>query len=182
MARTRDAAGLPPVTLSCTDEACGHQFLTRAARHTVLRCPQCRRAVRVKRPRPLGWRRKPVARHPAVSAYESGAVCQESTPATSPPPGPVPAIPPPGDCDDGQDDDDGFAYMLDDAGTYVLADLTPDGRLVPVRLAEQRFRLIASGYCSVYGCTNGARHLVRGWPVCPDCRWDLAGIGAALAA
>lgn len=60
-------------------------------------------------------------------------------------------------------------------GNYVLADLMPDGQLVPVTLIDGRFRSIAPGFCSVYGCTNPARHIAAGWPVCPQCRRDLAG-------
>jgi hypothetical protein len=70
--------------------------------------------------------------------------------------------------------DDGYAYMRGPDGSCVLADLMPDGRLVPVILVDQLFRSIAPGYCSVYGCSEPARYLTRGWPVCPGCRHRFA--------
>lgn len=174
---TREPGELPPVTVSCTASECGHQFLSRAERHAVVRCPRCKRPVRVKRPRPPGWRRKPAARAPrAAPAPER--VCQESAPKAATVTGPAVAVLPrassaAGTTED-QADDDGWAYIIDGAGKPVLADLTPDGHMIPVQLVDQRFRAIAPGFCSVYGCTNPARHLARGWPVCPQCRRDLA--------
>jgi hypothetical protein len=71
-------------------------------------------------------------------------------------------------------EDDGFAYMPEPGGTLVLADLTPDGTLTPITLIGGRFRTLTPGYCSVYGCTSPARHMIDGWPVCQQCRQDLA--------
>ena len=39
---------LPPTAVDCT--RCAHQFLSRAQRHVVIRCPRCGHPVRVKRP------------------------------------------------------------------------------------------------------------------------------------
>jgi DNA-directed RNA polymerase subunit RPC12/RpoP len=164
---------LPPVTVSCTANECGHQFLSRAARHAVVRCPRCGRGIRVKRPRPPGWQRKPAASAPRARPAPE-PVC-EKTGTLGKPSGltPRPAPPSPEPNED-QGDDDGLAYMLNEDGRYVLADLTPDGRLVPVQLVDQQFRTIAPGFCSVYGCISPARHVVNGWPVCAQCRRDLA--------
>jgi hypothetical protein len=77
--------------------------------------------------------------------------------------------------DDGQDEiDDGWAYMPDNAGRFVLADLGPDGRMVPINLIDQRFRALAAGLCSVYGCLNPAQRMLRGWPVCTTCHRELS--------
>jgi hypothetical protein len=69
--------------------------------------------------------------------------------------------------------DDGRAYIRDDAGRYVLADLAADGRMIPVHLVDERFRVLTPGLCSVYGCHDPARRMVRGWPVCVTCDREL---------
>jgi DNA-directed RNA polymerase subunit RPC12/RpoP len=43
---------LPPIAVDCT--RCAHQFLSRAQRHAVVRCPRCKHPVRVKRPGTAG--------------------------------------------------------------------------------------------------------------------------------
>jgi hypothetical protein len=177
---TQHRGELPPVTVSCTADECGHQFLSRAARHMVVRCPRCARPIRVKRPRPPGWQRKPAASAPHVRPAPE-PVCKKTGPPGKPTGlTPRPTAPSPEPSEE-QGDDDGLAYMLNEDGRYVLADLTPDSRLIPVQLVDQRFRTIAPGFCSVYGCTSPARHIVKGWPVCEQCRWDLTE-PAALSA
>lgn len=80
-----------------------------------------------------------------------------------------------GNAEDGQDvADDGWAYIPDDAGRLVLADLTPDGHMIPVHLIDQRFRLLVPGLCSAYGCLNPVQRMIRGWPVCLTCQRELA--------
>jgi hypothetical protein len=156
---------LSPVAVMCTNQACGHhQFLSTARDHT--RCPVCKRNLRVKRgPRHVSYT------GPAESAAH---VRQEPVPALSSGKlrevrAPRPIAP----YED--DDDDGYAYILGADGKPVLADLAPDGHLTPVTLVDLRFRLLAPGCCSVYGCQEPARRIHDGWPVCNDCRIWLAG-------
>lgn len=177
------AAGeeLPPVAVSCTGGGCGHQFLSRAERFTVVRCPRCKHPVRVKRPRPPGWQRKPRSSSPRP-ASPAKDVCREN-PRTvithAAPvllPGPVSAAAGRlSHAEDGQDvADDGWAYIPDDAGRLVLADLTPDGHMLPIHLVDRRFRALVPGLCSVYGCLNPVQRMIRGWPVCLTCHRELA--------
>jgi hypothetical protein len=170
----RPAEELPPVAVSCTGQECGHQFLSRAARHAVVRCPRCKRNLRVKRPRPHGWKRKRPSSPAPGKRKPSESVRKET--AGSPEPRKEPRRPQlvaAAAASEDPDDDDGYAYMPDATGRLVLVDLTPEGVLVPVRLVDQRFRLIAPGCCSVYGCTDPARWPVDGWPVCPEHRREL---------
>ena len=53
------APQLPLVTVTCT--SCEHQFLSRARRHSVVRCPRCKHGVRVKRPLPAAGSPPPAA-------------------------------------------------------------------------------------------------------------------------
>jgi hypothetical protein len=157
---------LPAVMVTCTNEACGHhQFTSSARSHT--RCPVCKRNLRVRR-------------GPQLPSYTRAAesvevVRREPTAAFSPAAlAGFPASPLVAPRADGDQDDDGYAYIPSPDGKQVLADLTPDGRMIPVQLVDKHFRVIAPGYCSVYGCTGPARWMHDGWPVCDDCRLRLA--------
>jgi hypothetical protein len=166
---TKARGKLPPVPVTCTRPECGHQWTSPAKRHTSLACPACGRHVRVKR--------DPVPVSQATPRRADGPVCAvipQAVPSALSPRTLVPALAPAGD----QDDDEG-RYMPDATGRLVLADLTPDLRLIPVTLVDQRFRLAAPGQCSVYGCLGPARYDHDGWPVCPACRFDLSAPDSA---
>jgi len=106
---TETSERLAPVAVDCS--WCRSQFLSRARHHTVVRCPRCKHAVRVKRPDRLGARpaRPRAAVLPTVSV----------------------TVPDPPISADDEEDDDGETYVYDKSGRLVLAEWTADGRLVP---------------------------------------------------
>ena len=164
---------LPPVTVTCTSLGCGHRWLSGAARHSVVRCPECGHGTRVKRV-PAASRPGTAASHtrPVTQGAENAEpVCEQGAPVLSPA-----GSPPPIGALAVEVDDEGWTwnYLTTAEGNAALADWTDDGCgndiLVPVTLIDQRFRLLHAGACSVYGCREEARWMWDGWPVCTECR------------
>jgi hypothetical protein len=172
-AATKPRGKLPPVEVICTSQACGYCWLSGAARHSVIRCPECGHSNRVKRDPPAG-RPRHIARtqsRPRKARKAPNLYAGHAAPVLSPM-----LIPAPRGAQTAAVDDDGWTwvYLTMADGRVVLADWTAHwdegGILVPVTLVDQRFRLLAAGYCTVYGCRGPARRTWDRWPVCDECR------------
>lgn len=152
---------LPPVTVDCN--WCDTQFLSRAKHMVSVHCPRCGHSARVKR-----WQRQQPPQAP-IGPPAPSIVPTPPTGADSP------AVPVGvGNVGEAAAEELGEGeetYIYDEAGCLVLAEWTPDGQLVKVRLSGSQLaaELSARGYQVNSSAQPGGCHITETRPTTQDC-------------